>query len=506
MANDYLGLSDVDLGTLKSAFLTPSRDNVLYTDVLSTAEVAEYMSRISSLSREDKIKLAIQKINDIYTGKYSDENDLNRQEAIIVLILKSIPFEKSEADTYWKSKAESGIHDVSSKKVLIEVAANHPLIEGKPGKEFTEHLEQAIELYYLELEKGNEPIIYVPGSLHYIVNKETGKADVDMQPLSEAGKEYLISRGIPASSIRANVVNLDIKGEDGVYNSGDECYVATQIAKAENCGRIMSVVSPVQLYRKALFYQEFGFNPELYATGTEKTNHNYIGELFWSLYLTYMNDQDWQTGFLSYLTRKERDIDYSKRSEDFSEYVEAIIKNGPGIPQEVFDKKKEWLEIYGRAQENMSQANESKNDILINLVRVEDKQELEQKRILDLIKQYPESQITITYDSNTNMEDILDLLSKHPDAKISLLPMKEPTVENLTGIFKSGDFKKIYTMYPSSMCMKKSVAFIKNGIIPIVSTIPDKSPNYIENISQLFDEVMEPLDQTKDQSDNNPEL
>ena len=57
-----------------------------------------------------------------------------------------------------------------------------------------------------------------------------------------------------------------------------------------------------------------------------------------------------------------------------------------------------------------------------------------------------------------------------------------------------------------SMFMKKSVEFIKNGIIPIVSTIPDKSPNYIENISQLFDEIMEPLDQTKDQSDNNPEL
>ena len=265
----------------------------------------------------------IKKINDIYFGntKYVD-----KEVVYTILLLKSIPFNKQEADVYWNNRYES-IPTNNTKNVLIEIAAIHPLVDGKPGKEFEEHLLQGMELYELEKQKGNNPIIYIPGSLRYIINKTTNEMEVEAMPLAEAGKKFLISHGIPENIIRANLSNIEFKGENGVYNSADECYVATQIAKKENCGRIISVVSPVQIYRKALFYNEFGFNPEIYATGTEKTAHNYIGEIFWSLYLTYMNDQDWQYSFLSFLTRKERNLDFSNKIIDYKDIVTDILNN-----------------------------------------------------------------------------------------------------------------------------------------------------------------------------------
>ena len=491
MDKDYLGISDVDLGTLKSAFLTPNRENVLYTGTLDTREVATYIYEISKLSKEERLNIIKNKLNEIYLGKIFDEEELNRQESYIVLLLKSIPFEKKEADTYWKNRLDSGRHENTS-NVLIEVAAIHPLVEGKPGREFQEHLDQAIKLYTIEKEKGNNPIIYIPGSLHCIIDRETNTPKVDSQPLSEAGKEYLISKGIPEEIIRANVANINIKHEDGVYNSGDECYVATQIAREENCGRILSVVSPVQLYRKALFYQEFGFNPEMYATGSEKTNHNYIGELFWSLYITYMNDQDWQTNFLSYLTRKERDIDYFKKIEPYREIVDKILQNGPGIPENIAEQRKKWQEIFKKAKENMDNADQNRNDILVDLVRTDGKKKFETERILEIVEQYPDTEITLTYDSTTDIDD-LKILAKQKALKLRLIPSDDKEPINVAEMFKKGRFKKMFGMYPSSISMKRSIELIKNGVIPIVSTLPEENPNYIDSISTLLQEAMKPI-------------
>jgi len=494
MNNDFLGISDVDFGILKAAFLTPNRENVLYTGVLSNEEVARYMRDISGLTRNEKIIKITQKMNDIYIGNINDENSINKEEAYIVLLLKSIAFTKDEADYYWKDRLQSSIHK-ETKNVLIEIAAIHPLIDGKPGLEFQEHLVQGIELYNIEKRKGNNPIIYIPGSLHYIINPETKIPQVDEQPLSEAGKQFLIERGIPECAIRANIINLDVKGEDGVYNSGDECYVATQIAKNENCGRILSVVSPVQLYRKALFYQEFGYNPEMYATGSEKTAHNYIGETFWSLYITYMNDQDWQTGFLSYLTRKERDIEYTDRIKKYSSIVNDILENGPAIPTEVFEQKKKWMKLYDSAKQNMDMVDENNTNILIEVIRTEGKEELELKRLEQLIQENSNVEITILTDYYSDINDIENLISKYPYVKITRQP--EINKKNISKIFIEGKYKKIFGMYPSSISMYKSVKYIKEGIIPIVSTLPDKEPNYIDNISRLFDEVLETKENTK---------
>lgn len=496
MNNDLLGISNVDLGILKSAFLTPNRENVLYTGTLTNEEVAKYMRYISTLTRSEKLEIITQKMNDIYQGKYKDESLLNKEESYIVLLLKSIPFNKEEADYYWKDRFQSAIHN-ETKNVLIEVAAMHPLDNGKPGTEFQDRLIQAIELYNIEKGKGNNPIIYIPGSLHYVMNSKNNTPQIDSQPLSEAGKEFLIKQGIPESAIRANIINLDIKGEDGVYNSGDECYVATQIARNENCGRIISVVSPVQIYRKALFYQEFGYNPEIYATGSEKTAHNYIGETFWSLYITYMNDQDWQTGFISYLTRKERDIDYPNKVKDYQDVIDAILKNGPGIPQNVFDQKKEWMQLYNSAKENMDSANAEKENILIDLIRTDGKADFELKRIGQLMQENGDVEITILVDKTTDIKDISELTSKYPSVRIVTLDKRNK--KDISKTFKNGNYKKFFGMYPSSISMKQSVEYIKEGVIPVVSSLPDELPNYIENISALFEEVMIPI---KDKDDD----
>lgn len=490
MNNDLLGISNVDLGVLKSAFLTPSRDNVLYTDVLSNKEVATYMRDISKLTKNEKLAIITQKMNSIYQGKINDENLLNKEEAYLVLLLKSIPFNKAEADYYWRDRFQSAIHKQTN-NVLIEVAAIHPLVDGQPGIEFKEHLEQAIELYNIEKNKQNNPIIYIPGSLHYVIDQETKKPQVDNCPLSEAGKTFLIERGIPEESIRANIINLDIKGEDGVYNSGDECYVATQIAKNENCGRIISIVSPVQLYRKSLFYQEFGYNPELYATGSERTAHNYIGETFWSLYITYMNDQDWQTGFISYLTRKERDIDYISKIRDYKDIVDEILTNGPSIPPEVFEQKSKWMSFYNSALKNMNLASKNTNNILIDLIRTDGQSDLELKRLEQLIQENKDGKVTILSDPSSNIDDISELISAYPSTKIVTLPQKDK--KHIAKTFISGHYQKFFGMYPSSVSMKHSIEYIKEGIIPIVSSLPDKEPNYIDNISALFDEVLEPI-------------
>lgn len=480
---------DSNLGEFKFKFLSEQKNNDLLLNSLSSVEVAEYISKISGFSKEEKIKFFQELLNDRNGKNNLNPTDIAKQQAKLILLLKSIPFEKSEADIYWKNKAKVGIHE-DTKKVLIEIAAMHPLIDGKPGKEFLDHLNQGLDLYNIELQKGNSPIFYIPGSKHCILDKTTGKTLVDSKPLSEAGKEFLINHGIPETSIRAEATNIKIKKDDGVYNSGDECYVAAQIAKEENCGRIISVVSPDKLYRNALFYQEFGYNPELYAIGTENTEHNYIGEIFWSLYITYMLDQDWQTSFLAYLTRKERDINFSKKSAEYSDAIDTILKNGPGISQEVFDKKKEWLDLYHKAQKNMDCANQSNNNILINLIRTEDQQKLEQRRILQLINQYPESKFTLLYDSSYDVFDIQELVKKQNIVNISFLSVNSINASIITNEFNNGNYKKLFGMYPSSICIKQAVELIKNGIIPMVSALPDKNPNYINSISEVFDEVM----------------
>lgn len=482
---DILGINDVDFGTLKSAFLS-NRANILYEGVLSKEEILKAVNEIKKHPREELMKKVIELFDKVESGEVKEDN-LDKIEAYLVLMLRGIPINKEEADVYWKETAESIKEIGDDKRVLIEVAAMHPLIEGKPNKEFLDRLKKAIQIYNTEIDKQNEVIIYIPGSKHSILRD--GVLVEDIKSLATAGKEFLLQNGIPKQSIIADEANKKYKREDGVYNSGDECYVATQIAKDMNCGRIISIVSPVQIYRKSLFYHEFGYKPEIYAVPTEKQHHNYVGELFWSLYITYMRDHNWQTDFLAYLTRKERDKNYyPEKIQEYKRYIDEILNTGANIPEDVLQQKQQWQQKYNTADENM-QRRVKNTALLIDYISVQGKSSEEIQRIDKLLDSNPDSDITVVVNPNQDVQDIEEYISMHNPKKLKLRRME--SIEGIAQEFEKGQYRSVYGLYPSGISMRRAITYIENGIIPIVSTLPDEKDNYIANVSQLLNDVIE---------------
>ena len=199
--------------------------------------------------------------------------------------------EKSSHEEYWTNKkniAEKYMKErQASTKLLIEVAAQHPLDQGRyPNEEFQKRLDTAIRL---SQEFGIKNVwFYVPGSRH----KHNNIADE--LSLSEAGKNYLLKQGIDGSHIYADETNFKYKGEQGVYNSADESYVASCIFKDNNFGRIICICSPFQTLRKSFYYMEFGLIAECYGVSADAMFHDPISEYFGSLYHTVIEDHSWQ--------------------------------------------------------------------------------------------------------------------------------------------------------------------------------------------------------------------
>lgn len=159
--------------------------------------------------------------------------------------------------------------------ILIEVAAQHPLIDGKyPNDEFKKRLDLSMELYYKYKKNGKIVKIYVPGSIH----QKDGIAD--LISLSESGFNYLVEHKIPKTDIYADEANKMYKGSEGVYNSSDECFVATQLFFCNNFGELHCVCSSAQIMRKALSYIQFGVLPYMHSITCEEMYHNYIDEIF----------------------------------------------------------------------------------------------------------------------------------------------------------------------------------------------------------------------------------
>lgn len=159
------------------------------------------------------------------------------------------------------------------RRVLIEVAAQHPLVGGvHPNEEFEARLYRGYELYTQLVESGHEVELYVPGSRHMF----HGRAD--KISLSTAGTTYLVGRGVPAPHVRGDDLNHRYKGDEGVYNSADECFVTAAHFKDSNFGTLVCVLSPGQLHRKMLHYINFGVLPLAYTAPTVNAFHNYIHE------------------------------------------------------------------------------------------------------------------------------------------------------------------------------------------------------------------------------------
>lgn len=170
---------------------------------------------------------------------------------------------KEEAKLYWLEKQEKARAKMDERKVcsaiLIE-SASKVLEDGRhPDWEFRARLDSTIELYH-KLSITNDVVhIYVPGSLH----KENGKTD--LCTLSTAGRNYLVERGIPEEVILGDGENNRYKGNDGVLNSADECFVASKIFHNGQYRELHCVCSPIQVTRKWFYYLEFGLVPLIHS-------------------------------------------------------------------------------------------------------------------------------------------------------------------------------------------------------------------------------------------------
>ncbi|GHO98372.1 hypothetical protein KSF_084200 [Reticulibacter mediterranei] len=207
----------------------------------------------------------------------------------------------------WDEKYEKAKQFMASRKdeksILIEVAAQHPLVEGLyPNEEFAERLLFGKKLYEERKKEGYKVALYIPGSRHM----HEGAAD--KVALCEAGKTFLLQHDVPESVIHGDDLNRKYKGEKGVYNSADECFVAASYFKDGGFGQLYSILSPLQIYRKALHYIWFGVLPLFYTAPTAQTYHNYIKEVYELIPYVRDIDPDMQgeDSYYGNLWRRER--------------------------------------------------------------------------------------------------------------------------------------------------------------------------------------------------------
>lgn len=209
-------------------------------------------------------------------------------------------------EAYWLQKRRIAANNMKARreardKVLIEIAAQHPLDSGRfPNEEFKRRLATAIRL---SQEIGPEKVwFYVPGSRHQY------KGVADLVSLSEAGRNYLVEHGVESSRIFSDDANKTYKGELGVYNSADESYVASRLFFAGGFGRLICVCSPYQTMRKSFYYLEFGLIAECYGIPDKEMFHDPISEYFGSLRYTVIEDHSWQgeSSEAANSSRKER--------------------------------------------------------------------------------------------------------------------------------------------------------------------------------------------------------
>lgn len=164
-------------------------------------------------------------------------------------------------------------------KILIEIAAQHPLVKGYfPNEEFSKRLLLGYQLYQdLEKENPGNVYFYIPGSLHKYNEKK------DKISLAQAGENFLNELGIPRSKIYSDSANAKYTHENGVYNSVDECFVATEIVKNEHFKELHCVCSSGQMMRKVLIYIKLGLVPYMHTVSCDEMYHNYIYEIFNSI-------------------------------------------------------------------------------------------------------------------------------------------------------------------------------------------------------------------------------
>lgn len=197
---------------------------------------------------------------------------------------------------------------MSSNGSLIVAHAQNPLREGiYPNKEFAARLDLAATLFddARASELAAKSVIYVPGSRH-----RRGRR-VDHVPLAAAGVRYLTQRrGVPFGRTHGSDWNRRYKGERGVYNAGDEVYVAAQALRehAQTYSRLVAVCSLSQVPRLLLHYQAYGLEPEIHTIQPEPgsvDSHGGLIERVLTMYTRRLNPT-WQRGLIPRLIRATR--------------------------------------------------------------------------------------------------------------------------------------------------------------------------------------------------------
>jgi hypothetical protein len=180
---------------------------------------------------------------------------------------------------HWKRRFAAARELMHSRRerpaALIEIAAQHPLVDGRtPGPEFRARLDRGAALYRQLRADGRPAEIYVPGSRHRDGDTE------DAVTLSSAGTTYLSGLGIGPADLRGDDLNEQYKGGAGVYGSADECFVAAAHYLSGDFGRLYCVCSPSQMMRKTLHYIAFGVVPLNVTAPVDDPYHDYLYELF----------------------------------------------------------------------------------------------------------------------------------------------------------------------------------------------------------------------------------
>ena len=179
------------------------------------------------------------------------------------------------------------------------MAAQHPLnTDGTPGVEFQNRLDWALKLCEDLQQKGKTVFFYIPGSIHV----HNGKQDICS--LSDSGKSYLIGKGIDEKYIFGEDANRKYI-KDGVYNSADECYVASMLYKDYAFGRLYCVCSSAQLMRKKMVYISLEVLPLFYTADVDEPFHNDIWEVFQSVPEVLRGEKD-----IAIKTREGRKLIY----------------------------------------------------------------------------------------------------------------------------------------------------------------------------------------------------
>lgn len=204
--------------------------------------------------------------------------------------------------SYWNRLYDKAAPADTNSLTLIEIAAQHPLKNGEePAEEFEARLNEAIRLYRSLKNENSDRVVklYVPGSRHC----EDGKCD--KVSLSRAGIKYLkknLSEKEQSDILKEKDTNHKYMPQSGVYNSMDECYVATKVyyelleQHNYNTGQIICVCSPNQVMRKTFIYLRYGIEVMCHSVPIPgmKMYHNPVYEYFESLRKTIYNSNDWQ--------------------------------------------------------------------------------------------------------------------------------------------------------------------------------------------------------------------